>query len=326
MKAAMETQRSGFSLLEMVIALAILAVATTIAIRATSGLQDQSRYQATIGTLNNVQSAILGPLNQRNPDGTPLVTGFLADVGRLPNYVAGADPLAELTTNPNNIRSYGPATSSFDATITVFSGWQGPYIRLPIGATAIHDGWGNVLHLYDSSLSPIPPSSNTVGLITSWCADNQADPAFGGQGGTTGYSADASLVIPSSGLGSPTASLTGYVKMLDSSGNPTTPNTTSSTTPVTIWICYFGPDGNGGVQQIPIPVAPPTTLGALWQYTLTGATPGSRVLKAYVVPSTYTPFNSAAVTNAIKVSQTLSITAIGGGQRVSDLILPYYAP
>lgn len=318
-------KRLGFSLIEMVIALAILATATTIAIRATSGLQDQARYQATVNTLYNVQSAILGPMNQRNPDGTPLVTGFVADVGRLPNYVAGVDPLAELTTNPNNI-PFGPVQSNSDSSITIFSGWQGPYIRLPVGTTVIHDGWGNPLHLYDSSKNPIPPSSTAIGVITSWCADNQADPAYGGTGTVTGYNADAAVTILSSGIGSPSAQPTGYVKMLDPYGNPTTPNTTSSGNPVNIWVCYFGPDGNGGVKEIPIQMTPPYTAGAPWQYTLPGATPGSRVLRAYVIPSSNTTFTSTAVRAAVAVSQPLSIVAIGGGQRVSDLMLPNYAP
>lgn len=318
-------KRLGFSLIEMVIALAILATATTIAIRATSRLQDQARYQATVNTLNNVQSAIQGPLNQRNPDGTPLVTGFVADVGRLPNYVAGVDPLAELTTNPNNI-PFGPVQSNSDNSITIFSGWQGPYIRLPVGTTVIHDGWGNPLHLYDSSKTPIPPSSNAIGVITAWCADNQADPAYGGTGTVTGYNADAAVTIPSSGFGSPSAQLTGFVKMLDSSGNPSAPNTTSAgmTINVTIWICYFGPDGNGGLKEITANPGPATS----WQFSISGSfvTLGPRILKAYAIPSTYTTFNSTAVMNAVAVSQPSSIVAVGGGQRVPNLILPNYGP
>ena len=78
----MTRNRSAFSLIELMVALAILAAVTTIALRSVNGLQNQARYQATQRSLDEVRSAILGPANERNPDGTPLVTGFVADTGR----------------------------------------------------------------------------------------------------------------------------------------------------------------------------------------------------------------------------------------------------
>src|SRR5947209_18975108 len=101
--------RRGLTLVELLVVLLILAILTTVAITATSGLVDQARYDATQRTLQNTQDAIIGPAGQREPDGTPLITGFVSDVGRLPVTV-GNDPftqLQELWANPNMLDPFG---------------------------------------------------------------------------------------------------------------------------------------------------------------------------------------------------------------------------
>jgi prepilin-type N-terminal cleavage/methylation domain-containing protein len=110
-------QRSGLTLIELLVVLVILVILTTVAITATSQVIDQGRYDATQRTLQNIQDAILGPPNQRGPDGSPLVTGFVADMGRLPTPVFGGgiivgDPLRELwdplAVAANTGTAYGP--------------------------------------------------------------------------------------------------------------------------------------------------------------------------------------------------------------------------
>ena len=93
--------RRGLTLVELLVVLVILAVVTAIAVQSTESVIDQGRYNATQRTLQNIQDAIIGPVNQRAPDGSQLITGFVADMGRLPLpiYVNGAivgDPLREL--------------------------------------------------------------------------------------------------------------------------------------------------------------------------------------------------------------------------------------
>ena len=144
---------NGFSLIELVVALAILAAATTIALRATNHLQDQARYTNTTSTLNNIQEAILGPANPGSANGSSLINGFVADTGRLPVFHisqntdplgadplgANGDPLNELIANPNAIPTYGPY-SNIDGTVTISVGWQGPYLHLGAGPAFIRDG------------------------------------------------------------------------------------------------------------------------------------------------------------------------------------------
>ncbi len=111
--------------------------------------------------------------------------------------------------------------------------------------------------------------------------------------------------------------------MLNSTGtNVVAPNTTSGGTPVRIWVVYFGPNGSGGVTEMPANVVTSTTAST---FTVAGIF-GNRILKAYVIPSTYTAFNSTAVSHQVVSSAPLNIAVVGGGQTVSNLVLPYYNP
>ena len=86
-------RRAGLTLVELLVVLAILAIMTTMAVTATNTLVDQSRYDATQRTLLSIEEAVLGPANAREADGTLIVGGFVADVGRLPLAVVDAgDP------------------------------------------------------------------------------------------------------------------------------------------------------------------------------------------------------------------------------------------
>src|SRR5437868_6644515 len=78
-------KRSGFTLVELLVVLAILVALTTVAITSLGGAQDQGRYDATQRTMQAVEDAVIGPANERDSDGSPLNTGFVADMGRLPN-------------------------------------------------------------------------------------------------------------------------------------------------------------------------------------------------------------------------------------------------
>jgi prepilin-type N-terminal cleavage/methylation domain-containing protein len=47
------TRQRGLTLLELTVTLLILAILTTVALKSTSGLQDQARYEADAGTAGN---------------------------------------------------------------------------------------------------------------------------------------------------------------------------------------------------------------------------------------------------------------------------------
>jgi prepilin-type N-terminal cleavage/methylation domain-containing protein len=130
----MPTERSprrGFTLTEMLVALAIMAVLTTVAVQSLGPVADQARYAATERTLTNVRDAILA-------SGPSAVSGYFVDMGQLPSTVN--DLLA------------GTTSWTVDAN-GIPHGWRGPYVTPPLMTTAsstsgsIVDGWGNPLSL-----------------------------------------------------------------------------------------------------------------------------------------------------------------------------------
>ena len=145
--------RSGLTLVELLVVLAILAVLTMVAVSLTDGVVDQGRYDVTRRTIENIESAILGPANQTDADGSKLVVGFVADVGRPPIATGTLEEtqLAELWANVNGLPGFGPRSPTKDADaelndpqITILAGWRGPYLALPPQSTVpaqLLDGW-----------------------------------------------------------------------------------------------------------------------------------------------------------------------------------------
>jgi prepilin-type N-terminal cleavage/methylation domain-containing protein len=310
-------QVAGFSLIELLIALAILAAVTTIAIRATSGLQSQARYQATARSLTDIQNAIIGPSNERGPDGSAVVSGFVADTGRLPNYLISAndplgatngDPLNELLAQ-NSIPTFGFYQPNTDKSVLVGVGWKGPYMRLAAGPTYIRDGWGNSFHVYDASGNLLNTTGSPIAQISSWAADKVADTNHGGTGDTAGYDADISIPNASnliSGGFVANAALYGRVIMdVGSDSAPssnaggtsgpvpnvtyTAPTGTPTGAAVSVWVCYFGPDLTSSpnpVVDLPVEIynaSPPSgaAVNYNWQFVMSGL--------AYTPPVTLPP-------------------------------------
>jgi len=171
---------------ELLIVLVILAIMTTVAITATDSLVDQGRYDATQRTLTNIQDAIVGPVGQREPDGSLLITGFVADMGRLPVLVnAASDPLRELW-DPSSMlpaQAYAlqnvaiPLTPTLSYTMSLPCGWRGPYLRLPTGTTGqLIDGWGNPFDSLTAAGALVNVGA-PVNVVRSRGQDNAADPA-----------------------------------------------------------------------------------------------------------------------------------------------------
>jgi prepilin-type N-terminal cleavage/methylation domain-containing protein len=323
----MTNRHRGFSLIELLIALAILAAVTTIALRATSGLQGQAKYQATVRSLNEIQAAIVGSPNPRAANGSALVSGFVADTGRLPwfsvssvdpLYPSGvADPLIELTSNPNAIPLYAYYSSNIDSSVIIGVGWQGPYINLSAGPTFIRDGWGNSLLCYNASgvqitqASTFGPGLGTpIAQIQSATASGQApvsipNPTITNPGTFVSNATIAGVVTMNIGVDVAPAT-SGPPANSTFTGTPITGLPAVSALPVSIWVDYIGPD----LTQTPNPVADVPVLvgtgsaGPSWvnyyngsisagsaysgQFVMTAAniTIGPRVLKVFVLPAT----------------------------------------
>ncbi len=157
------------------VSLTVMAATMTVLLKATSGQQDQARYNRTVDRYNTIKEAIL---NVSNVNGVPMVGGFVADMGRLPRKIHEllerqwcpsnfADPICSgnLKLLPawslysicadGSTPTGSPLVCANNALlwVTLGGGWRGPYVQTsqnPIHtdnagcADAFADGWGNV--------------------------------------------------------------------------------------------------------------------------------------------------------------------------------------
>lgn len=229
--------RIGLTLLELVIVLSILAVLSTVAVRAIDPLADQARYQTTVSTLDQLQRATTGELYARQPSGQPIVSGLIADTGVLPSA------LSDFTTQPVGIAAY--AVQSFDSDrdasndVTLSSGWNGPYVQLGAGQASLIDGWGQPIL--------VDPDAGTFDF-TSYGSD--ADSALP----EDGYQANLVVEIPSSSY---TSNLT--LRLFDIDGTTGTRIDPSVSAFQQLGVLLYAVNAAGGttgtIQELLLPVA-----------------------------------------------------------------------
>ncbi|MEM9799162.1 MAG: prepilin-type N-terminal cleavage/methylation domain-containing protein [Planctomycetota bacterium] len=170
--------QGGLTLLELVVVLAILSVLGTVMLTQTAGLTSEARYQQTVRTLEELDEAVLGrqPFGLEDPTG--VLPGFVADMGRLPQAVAGLalSELWEPGLFAANDRLYGlRAITGLDNELDMLSGWRGPYVRLPVGASQLRDGWNADYVLTDTDGLAID-LADPIGAVRSG-GSGTADPA-----------------------------------------------------------------------------------------------------------------------------------------------------
>ena len=127
------TLRSGYSLLEMLLVLAVLGVVIMTSFSIGGVSHSGARFDANQHRLEKLREAVLGGLESQVEDCT-LISGFAADIGRLPN-------------NIRELISQGELPSwSYNDEADQWSGWRGPYLQtfeIQNGASSFSDGWGN---------------------------------------------------------------------------------------------------------------------------------------------------------------------------------------
>jgi hypothetical protein len=252
------------TLVELLAVLTILAILTTVAMTSTDGVLSQGRYDATSRTLGDLQDAVCGPANAKQVDGTLVVSGFVADVGRLPICTSG-DPqagLSELWAGSPRLLPFAVRQATFDAEVLVPCGWRGPYVRLGVGQSSLCDGWGNPFDLLNAAGNGAA-AGDLVVAVRSRGAD-------GLLGGTGNYAEDLAAALNGSGP----ITVSGNVYLLDSNGQPQNP-----TDPSQIRVMLYGPNpATGGLLEIQATTA---TNGGAVSY-LAATTAGPRFLRAYL--------------------------------------------
>ena len=321
----------GFTLLELVVVLSILAVVTVLATRHLDQVIDQRHYEATQHTMDEIEFAVLGSSEDRATDGTRSLGGFVADMGRLPvtvsTVLAGTTKLtlSELWLNPNaglpfDIRpatiTYGVAAGDADAQVLVPGGWRGPYLRLPTGAATLLDGWGNPM-TSPTTASPVNP--DTTGYARLRDVNDNAITAAGqeirlvrhlganGQFNTTdiGYDQDDYRAFTDDKFH---ASLSGQVDVYKA--DPTTGSLVADTPDGVrvVVIRVFSPSPANPAQISVISTGPITfsTNPVLYSIPLaSGATLGPRHVRAYLNPTSADFTTATAVRHGTVVHATL---------------------
>lgn len=135
-----EAWQRGFTLLEMLLVLFLMALVASAGLMLTEGVEDQAKYDETKRRMALIRTAIVGDPT-RTVNGTPEISGFVADMGRLPNC------LRELTEALDCAAPANPLTTSvFDDNSGLLAGWRGPYLALlpdGDGTLSIRDGYEN---------------------------------------------------------------------------------------------------------------------------------------------------------------------------------------
>lgn len=175
--------RPGFTLVELVAVLLILAILATVALEMVEPQVDQTRFETTQKTLRSFEHAIYA--EKINADGSTTTAGFFVDMGGVPRANAEIDdagfavltvrslweiPTGVLPYENRNVLEMSTVIANTDNTldgnsdgedddldgdpvngdseVIVGTGWRGPYLKLPIGANGIKDAWGSSLVTY----------------------------------------------------------------------------------------------------------------------------------------------------------------------------------
>lgn len=151
-KNAAASGQPGFTLLELLLVVAILSSLALAATTFVDNADDQERFEATRERLEQIRFAIIGD-SGRTVNGQAELRGFVADMGRLPG------DLKELIEHPLDCNRDGTNEADgngnglpddcewrLDAATGLWVGWHGPYLGVlanSSGVRAYRDGWGN---------------------------------------------------------------------------------------------------------------------------------------------------------------------------------------
>ena len=255
------SRRGGLSLLELIVALGILAALSTVAVRALDPLADQARYEVTLRVLDQLRVATIGDHAAKQTDGQRIISGFLADTGTLPST------LADLTALPAGIDAY--SVQSFDSDrdsvddVTISSGWNGPYVHLGAGQSSLVDGWGR---------SPlIDPDAGDFDFTSRGSDGDAIAPE-------DGYRADLSVTIPSSDYTSSTV----VFRLFAIDGTTGTRIDPAPTGIEQLGVLFYSVNGNGGttgaIEEVTLPVAATGT----FEVTRTNLVHGRAAARAFL--------------------------------------------
>jgi len=154
----MKRKNAGFTLLELVVVVAVMGLISTMAMDVYTDNSNQKRFEATKQRLAEIKFAIIGDPQMR-VGSQAVLTGFFNDMGRYPRNLQELTESLTAQNYPNSglcIKDYIPDDSVDQTTCASSSGtwiveaddksaWRGPYInnlQSSNGAIVFIDAWG----------------------------------------------------------------------------------------------------------------------------------------------------------------------------------------
>jgi len=141
----------GFTLVELLVVMLILTALASVTLDFTKDFAFQGRYEVTKDRYEKIKRAIIG-----RPDvlinGQPDISGFVADVGRLPNNLHElledefCSQRWKLVSGVKVYYETSGACTTDGGTWNSITGWKGPYLTVkndPLHDDAFNDGWAN---------------------------------------------------------------------------------------------------------------------------------------------------------------------------------------
>lgn len=140
-------QCQGFTLIELVIVIVVLAIVSAVAIPYFGDITENAKVTSTREEMNRLRVAIIGD-PRVTASGAYINCGYLNDVGFAPSA------LVDLVSKPDSVAPYNKFTRQ---------GWNGPYID-SAGGEYLTDAWGAV-YSYDPNTRTIT-STGGAGPLT----------------------------------------------------------------------------------------------------------------------------------------------------------------
>ena len=171
----------GFTMMEMVIVLAIIGILASLGLKAFDNVLLNMKFESTLSEMELIKVAIVGdPKSIQN--NVRASFGYFGDMGSIP-------------TSLNNLVTKGSQPFvQVNSTLDMASGWNGPYIRTTFSQDAsgnLTDGFGNS-YIYSTVKTTSADGDSVYATITSQGAD--------GSSGGTGINADINTEIFKSDL------------------------------------------------------------------------------------------------------------------------------
>lgn len=296
---------AGFTLVELLVVLALLAGLATVAMRSVGNVQERARLEATQHQLQNVRDAILGV----NRGANAFEPGLLADLGRLPVAGAPGFHLIDLWRKPVGVAASTLVADAVDPGVVMAVGWRGPYLQLPPGVDRLFDGFGVELQIGSTASEWYVEASSVPGLQP--MRDVLIDLPAGVQL-TTAEVSGTVVVAGDPGIGEDwTATVFVYEP------NPTTGGLAARREDADTEVITVGTGSYPVTFQYRFKESTPGVANT--------TTPGRRILRAYVHAVSVNPGEprpSAVATPLHRLSPVTPTLLVAGAQTLPSLVIP----